>query len=148
VWSKQGEQIAELRGHTSGSNDVEFSPEGDRIGAALDDGTVRVWSLSDPHSPVTLQVGQIVRQIAWHPNGSELAAISDDSLLHFWDGHSFEPRRIVVFLANGQSATYSAGGKMLNHTDAALDQLVQLLETANSVQLSRVSETGKTSDNE
>jgi WD40 repeat protein len=138
VWSKKGEKIAELNGNTSGCNDVEFSPEGDRIGSGSDDGTVRVWNLNDPQPQVTLQVGQIVRQIAWHPDGSEFAAISDDNLLHFWDGSTFEPRRVIVFLSNGQSATFSAGGQMLNCTDDALDQLVQLSETADSVQLSPV----------
>ncbi len=63
--NRKGEKITELKGHVGGRTDVEFSLEGDRIGVASDDGNIRVWNLNDPQPQVTLQMGQIVRKIAW-----------------------------------------------------------------------------------
>lgn len=69
---------------------ARLSPEGDRVAAALADGTVRIWTLAHPEaSPVELRGHQAeVRDVDWSPDGQYVATASND-------------RAVRVFRANG-----------------------------------------------
>lgn len=91
-------------GHTSGVNDLSWSPNGQYIASASSDTTVQVWASTDgstspgsssPDSPIFTYRGHnnAVRGVAWSPDGKRIASCSDDMTLQIWDasdgGHNF-----------------------------------------------------------
>ncbi len=67
-------------------NGVDFSPEGDRIASAGDDGVVRIWNS---------RTGEIIKRIpahdkaacsvAFHPDGRHLVSAGTDGFARVWD---------------------------------------------------------------
>jgi WD40 repeat protein/transcriptional regulator with XRE-family HTH domain len=68
---------------------VTFSRNGRLLASAGDDGTVRVWSVSDPRRPRLLATlndsVNYVFSVAFSPDGRTLAAASGDNLTRLWD---------------------------------------------------------------
>ena len=75
----------------SGVGNVEgaaFSPDGRLLATSGDDGTVRLWSVTDPARPRLLATGQdsetYVFSVAFSPDGRTLAAASADGITKLW----------------------------------------------------------------
>ena len=68
---------------------VAYSPEGSTIATSADDGSVRLWSVTDPAHPRQLSAvpdsGASVYTIAFAPNGRTLAAASLDDFTRLWN---------------------------------------------------------------
>jgi WD40 repeat protein len=76
----------------TGASDVieslAFSPSGQVVAAASDDGRVHLWDVRDPRSPVTLPAlgsGGLAASVAFSPDGHLLAAASVDKHVHLWE---------------------------------------------------------------
>lgn len=95
LWSFDAQALADsaihlpfrtLRGHTGRVLSVAFSPDGQSLGSASPDGTVRLWN---PHTGQCLQTlcGHIswVWAIAFHPNSKQLASASYDHTIKLWE---------------------------------------------------------------
>jgi WD40 repeat protein len=67
-----------------GKSKVAWSPDGERLAASSDDGTVRVWCEDDPEPVVLSGSGDWMRGVAWSPDGRRLAAGSAHSTLRVW----------------------------------------------------------------
>lgn len=100
VWdSFNGTCLAVLNGHRDCVGSVTFSADGMRLASASDDFFVRLWDVSqlnDPNSgsrdcPSIAEIGghsNIVRSVAFSPNGKYLASASRDCTIRIYKGDS------------------------------------------------------------
>jgi WD40 repeat protein len=120
IWSasdgKQQQKLVvepHLQSHTIGLNEPRWSdtinavawhPSGDTVAAAYEDGSVRVWNPAetdaqeiDAHEVVKLSDPYFgssywgVRDLAWRPDGSQLATAGGDGALTVWNTGSGKP---------------------------------------------------------
>nr|WP_162299459.1 PD40 domain-containing protein [Mycobacteroides abscessus] len=79
-----------LVGHKGAVYTVVFSPDGKLLASASDDGTVRLWDISDPSNPSPMGPPltghtSFVTAVAFSPDGKTLASTSGDGTLRLWN---------------------------------------------------------------
>ncbi|CCA76475.1 hypothetical protein PIIN_10468, partial [Serendipita indica DSM 11827] len=76
-----------LRGHESGVNSVEFSPDGSQIVSGSDDNTIRLWDAATGQAvgePLRGHEGWVLA-VAFSPDGSQIVSGSYDKTIRLWD---------------------------------------------------------------
>ncbi|MGW2642196.1 nSTAND1 domain-containing NTPase [Streptomyces sp. NPDC001348] len=87
---------AVLRGFERGASGVAWSPDGRRLAASSDDGTVRVWSPDSDDRPVVLAgEGAWMLGVAWSPGGRLLAAGCRDTTVRVWSTDTWAERAVL-----------------------------------------------------
>ncbi|MBK6432771.1 WD40 repeat domain-containing protein [Candidatus Amarolinea dominans] len=112
--------------HQGAVNSAHFSPDGQTIVSAGDDGTVRVWRASDL-APLKMLVGHTdgVWSAAYSPDGKRIVSASDDQSVRIWDGETGALLRTLAgHTAGVWSAAYSPDGKRI--VSASADQSVRI----------------------
>ncbi len=99
LWdTKSGQLLATLAGHQRALQSLAFSPDGQLLASGAEDCTIRVWDVSpyqpgapatwtEPAHPLHTLHGhtQMIRALAFHPNGTMLASASADHAARLWD---------------------------------------------------------------
>jgi WD40 repeat protein len=82
-----GTLLLTLTSHTSPVALVAWSPVGQRLASASEDGMVRLWDGATDQPQATLQGHtEKVNAMAWSPDGLRLASASEDGTVRLWDG--------------------------------------------------------------
>jgi PKD repeat protein/ABC-type branched-subunit amino acid transport system substrate-binding protein len=110
-------------------NDAAWSPDGSRIVAAGESGTVIVWSSVDGQAAATL-IGHAaeVLSVDWNPNGLLLASGDSKGVVIIWDLNTFQPAATYQAAAEVNDLAWNSGGTSLAVGSA--DGNIVLLDTA------------------
>lgn len=116
---------------------VSYSPDGRRLLAASQDGTVKIWDAESGKEHVTIAQGSAVSQASWSEDGSRIATASQDSSAQVWDAENGkELTRIrhrhpidgVAFLPDGSSLVTAGSGFVEIHRLRAEQLVLQLCQ--------------------
>jgi WD40 repeat protein len=81
----QGTLLARMEGHTDAITSLTFHPEGQWLVSASEDGTARVWRVSDgAYMYMLLKEDKAILSQAFSPNGTALAISLDDGTVYLW----------------------------------------------------------------
>jgi WD40 repeat protein len=86
--AKTGKLLFELEGHTKAVSSIKYSPDGNWLITASEDGTVRRWRASTGKAENTLQHDSGLFDAQFSPDGKWVAARDTDSILHVWEADS------------------------------------------------------------
>ena len=113
-----------LDGHEHGVFALAYSPCGNRLVSAAEDGTARVWDIGTGAELLVLSHPGDPETVAWSPCGKFIATGCDDALLRLWDAESGQ--EIASHLANGavRFVTFDHSGTLL--LNGSYDALVRL----------------------
>ena len=103
------------RRHQGAVYHAQFSPDGQTVVSAGEDGTVRIWRASDLE-PVKILTGHTgtVRSAAYSPDGAQIVSASEDGTVRIWDAASSAPvRTLAGHTGSVWSAAYSPDGRQI-----------------------------------
>ncbi|TWU18131.1 WD40 repeat domain-containing serine/threonine protein kinase [Allorhodopirellula heiligendammensis] len=70
---------------------VDFAPDGERLAAAIEDGSVRIWDIGNQQLLKSFNAHRgIVWMVAYHPTRPLLMTSGDDSSIKLWDSDHYE----------------------------------------------------------
>jgi WD40 repeat protein len=119
-----------LRGHLDELTSVAFSPDGQRIVTASEDGTAKVWNAASGREMLTLKGHSSgIGSAAFSPDGRRIVTGSFDATAKVWDAASGKKLltlcghtdfiRSVAFSPDGQRIVTGSGDKTAKVWDAA-----------------------------
>jgi WD40 repeat protein len=128
-----------LQGNGDSINSVAFSPDGQLIATALDDGTAKLWNPQTGQILHTLQAHTAtVNLVAFSPDGSMIATGSSDRTAKIWNTltgellHTLQPDSgmidSVAFSPNGKLVATGSWDNTTKVWDAQTGQLLRTLE--------------------
>ncbi len=79
---------APLSGHEGGVEDLEFSPDGNRLVSSGDDGTIRLWPVKDGFvgaGEVVARFEDVVWGVTFDHVGRRIASVGEDGSVRLWN---------------------------------------------------------------
>ena len=97
-----GQQIATIKGHGKGINDVVFSRDARQVASAGTDNTIKIWDVGTQREVRTLS-GHIatIESMDFSPDGKLLASASEDGSTFLWDTSTGEHLLTLISLDDG-----------------------------------------------
>ncbi|KAL4265530.1 C2 domain-containing protein [Pleurotus pulmonarius] len=143
IWqTESGERLHELEGHTEEIILLAFSPQGDKLYSASEDGNVRTWDpvCGDAVDSVTVDIEGITKfqPMAFSPDG-RMASTSTDGTIQIWDAATGkEVGPVLQGHFNAVSAmTFSQDGSKL--VSGAFKNNIQTWDVSGKDELTRFS---------
>ena len=115
VDARQQKFVDVLPGHHGSVLDISFSPDGQRLATACEDGSIRIWQVSDWKLVQTLtgHVGP-VHSVDFSPDGKWIVSAGEDKSVRIW---SAEDGRLVQTLSESRypllTVAYSPDGRYI-----------------------------------
>ncbi|ETA05878.1 MULTISPECIES: WD40 repeat domain-containing protein [Gordonia] len=99
---------------------VAFAPTGDVLATGDTDTTIALWNTADPTSPRRIGASlrgpaDLIRSVAFSPDGSRVAVTSDDKRVYLYDLESGNPDPVTVISDDAPvtQAAFDDGGEVL-----------------------------------
>ncbi|KAI8633878.1 putative WD-repeat protein [Xylariaceae sp. FL1651] len=119
----------QILAHSGSVNAVTFSPNGQLIASASDDGTVRLWDTATGREQRVFKGHSgWVNAVIFSPNGQLIASASDDETVRLWDIATGEQRALKGHLGSVEAVIFSPNGQLI--ASASDDKTVRLWDTA------------------
>jgi serine/threonine protein kinase len=112
--SSSAEPEAVLTANSGAVWSVAFNPTNDRLAMSVEDGSVRIWSLSTKSVANTLDAHRgVVWRVQYSNDGNALATSGDDGLIKLWHAGKTEPMRVFEHPNAVRGLALSADGQRL-----------------------------------
>ncbi|NQV22751.1 MAG: protein kinase, partial [Rhodopirellula sp.] len=122
IWSLDGNRGPEFEGPRGGDYSVDWNPDGKRLVTGSSDRTVRIWSDEGISQAVLRGHQSVVWNVDWSPTGSHIVSGASDATVIVWDPETNEAVWVGVQLGTGDSATFSAAGKVLDGSPELIEE--------------------------
>ncbi len=116
VWDTgTGAAVAKFEGHSEAVNSLAFSPSGERLASAGEDGTVKVWGLNGGLCLQTYSPRKPVYALAYAPDGAHIFSGGADDAVSIWNASGEGGPAAVLAGHSGavKALAASADGKYL-----------------------------------
>jgi WD40 repeat protein len=127
IWSVDGEPTTIQTGHVDAVMGLTSSPDGTQIASAGWDQTIRLWSAEGQQTAQFDALSGPVFYLDWSPDGERIAAGGWDRTLRVWSMESHRTDTVIVFLDDGQTATFNADGTLLEGDPQAVEETFMYL---------------------
>jgi hypothetical protein len=79
------QELRTLSGHTANVFEVAFSPDGKRLATASDDGSIRIWNVTNGESQVTFTPGAAAYHMTFSADARTITTTEADGRIKVWD---------------------------------------------------------------
>ncbi len=111
-------------GHEMGVYGVSFSPDGQTIASASEDGTIKLWTLEGEEFKTLLGHSGPVNDVSFSPNGQIIASADRYGAVKLWDFSGQEIQTLKGHQLSVRSVSFSPNGQTI--ASASLDNTVKL----------------------
>ena len=116
-----GQPLSSLQGHTGWISSLALDTTGTRAvsGGAYQDNTARLWDLTNGQQLFRLDHVDIVRAVAFNPNGNQVATACDDGQIRLWETKTGSLSRTLSGSGLHRALAYSPDGTLLASESSA-----------------------------
>jgi WD40 repeat protein/tRNA A-37 threonylcarbamoyl transferase component Bud32 len=136
LWeTASGKDFCTLKGHTRPVRSVAFSPNGQRLASASEDGIVKLWEVATGKELLSLKGNTgMVTSVAFSPDGQRLASNGTGTTVKLWEvATGKELLSLKGHTSSVNSVAFSPDGQRL--ATASYDHTVKLWEVATGKEL-------------
>jgi WD40 repeat protein/serine/threonine protein kinase len=129
MWGAGGAPGPTLRGNAGHVTSIAWHPDSARLAVGGTEPAVRLWDINGVRGPVlSFDPESDASFVAWATSGEKLVAAGHVGSVRAWNGRTLEPEWIAFQTSLLDVTAFSASGRPLRSTAAALREFVYLLQ--------------------